>query len=182
MSVLKKQQVLDLLQDNNTKQISASDVREIVDYTNVYGGMVASQSGIGFMQEPDEDEIIKINQWEFPIESNGVTPNPTGVASSLSGTLSIDVDGIYQVFAELSFEGSPNTLWKINLFKNGANLNPSIGTETKLDTGIDVISSSFMTFATFASGDLLSLHTQHDKTVTKEFTLRNSQFVVRRIE
>jgi len=173
MALITKTDLLALLPDNITGEISPADVREIVN--NVlggYGGMVHSESGVG--TQTISTTFVKVQQWEFATPSNGIVADVSGVNS---GTITVPVDGDYEVHYDLDFIGSPN-LYHLHLYKNDELIHPQIGTSVK--GAADPVNVSFNTIVTLSADDELSIYINCAAT-NKLFDIEHGQLLVKRI-
>lgn len=174
MALLTKTELLALLPDNVTGEISPGDLRDIVNNVmGVYGGIVHSESGVATQTIGTTPETIL--QWEFAMPSNGVVVDVSGVNS---GSITVQVDGDYEIHYSLTYMGTTND-YHVHLYKDDALVHPQIGMITK-GSAADSINMSMNTIVTLASGDKMSLYINCSAN-NKIFDIEHGMFIMKRL-
>jgi hypothetical protein len=140
--------LLALLADNITGDISPQDIRDfLVSVSGGYGsifvhGGVTAQAGI-------TSTPVKMTGFDTNGISNGTTPDHT------SDDINISVAGDYLVSGAVSFIGTSNSTFDIDIYINSVTTN--YGFERKLGTGTDVGSGPLEGLITCAVNDKINV-------------------------
>lgn len=167
-----KAELLALIADNATGNISAQDVRDFL--VTVMGGYASlktidgstAQTGIGTTP-------VLFTQWDTNGDFNGLLPD------HITGNdITIDIAGVYHLNCAVSFAGSGSTTFELHLYINGTEADE--GLHRKIGTGGDIGSASFSGIVPLAALDVLTVYIEADGT-NKEVTVADGQFVVNQI-
>lgn len=167
-----KAELLALLADNTTGDITPQDIRDmLVSLMGVYGGIkivdgITAQSGITPTPET-------LTGWEVNSPSNGVSPDYS------TGQITVDHDGVYLVTAQVSFSGTLNTTFTVHVRIDGVEQDE--GLHRKMGTGGDVGSASLMAIISLSEGNVLTLYVQSDAGGGASMTPVDAQFMITRI-
>jgi hypothetical protein len=140
--------LLALLADNITGDISPQDIRDfLVSVSGGYGsifvhGGVTAQTGI-------TSTPVKMSGFATNGISSGTVPDNT------TDDITISVAGDYLVSGSISFTGSSNSTFDIDIYINSTTTN--YGFERKLGTGTDVGSGPLAGLITCAENDKIDI-------------------------
>ena len=165
-------ELLTLLADNVTGDISPQDMRDVlVTVHGVYGGLY--KSGPPVLQ-PVITPPQKLLNWTSIFPEAGVN------ASIGSSDITVNTDGIYKVEASFSFTGDLATEnWLFELAVNGTPVGPAC--EERLDGfGIPMAACSFSGLITASAADKLSIEVSPG-TGGSGIGLTYAQFLVHRV-
>ncbi len=178
MSLLTKAEVLALLADNDSGDISPEDVREIVHLSQgIYGGLSNNHSGI--IMQQFNDTPTQVRQWNNALPSIGIVPEVSGATS---GTLTIQVSGTYELRGMFSFNGNNNITYHLHVFSDGAELDPHIGFTRKVGTNNDVGSAGFCGLVELPSGSVLSVYADADDGANlRDLNIEEGSFVAKKV-
>ena len=158
-----------LFADNSAGAISPEDLRDFLDsIMGVYGSIVIEAGSTG--QTIASGVAEQLTEWTADGISNGVTP------AFATDQITINHDGDYEIFFQISFQGINGVVFKYTLYKNGSALPPSCQRKT---ANTDVGSESFLCQIALVATDVLSIWVEGDGSGT--FTAVETQFAVRRI-
>lgn len=170
-TIRSRTELLALLADNTTGDISPQDLRDmLVSLMGVYGGIEAidestPQTGIG-------TSPVKVTGWTENETSVGVTPDFS------AGSLTILYDGVYIVSCQVSFSGTLNTTFSFHLAVDAVEQDE--GFHRKLGTGGDVGSSSVTAIIPMVAGNVITLQVEADG-AGKQITPVDMQLITFRI-
>lgn len=107
-----------------------------------------------------------------------------GVASKMStdataSYVTVQDDGVYESNFDISFEGTNNTEWDFELFKNGADQN--YGSAADTGSAGDKANSAFHSLVTASSGDTLAVYVKTDDAGGADLTTFAANFIVKEV-
>jgi len=163
--------LLTLLADNATGQISAQDVRDVVvTLHGVYGGMHVDdgstpQSGVNGTPQ-------KLTAWTTAMPAVGVT------VDAANDQLTVGTAGVYLCVAQISFSGTISAAFEAHIYRNGGDT--GFGFHRKMGVGGDQGSATAAGLVTCAANDVFSVYVNSDGT-NDQITVIDGQFFVIRI-
>ncbi len=156
-----------LLSTNLTGQISSQDLRDfLVSSLGVYGLILCFEAGHA---QDNPDTGVKLTCFAGNGSSHGVTPDYT------DDSLTIDVEGIYDINFQCSFSGTGNSVVKFRLRVDA--VETQIGCTRKLGSGGDIGSCSFIGQGFLPLGSVLTVYIESDG-ATDDFVIEDCQLSV----
>lgn len=153
--------------------ITAQDGRDfIVSAFGSYGSIrfgsevPSSQTGIG-------TDFVKVNVFSETGPSSGVVP------SSGSDNLTIDVDGVFEVGASISFGGSANVSFLFEIFRNG--VATDILSRRKIGGTGDAGGITLYGHLSLNAGEALDLRVKTAASTDKQIDVYSAHLSVKRI-
>lgn len=165
--------LLALLADNSSGDISAQDVRDVVvSLHGVYGEMYVTG---GASAQSLDTTPAQLTGFAANGNSSGTTPDHT------NDQITVGTDGVYLVHGQFSAIGETGTTYELELRSNGS-LVPGIRCKfTASMTVGDHVSASFIGLVTLAADDVLSVYGESDDAGGANLTLVEAQLVVHRV-
>lgn len=166
-----KADLLTLFADNAIGAISPQDLRDlVVTVMGGYGSLKTvdgstAQTGIGTTP-------VLLTQWDTNGINVGITPDHT------TDSLTVDIDGVYDINCDISFSGSANATFQIHLRVDGVEQDE--GMHRKIGSGGDVGSAGFSGQVSLTAAQVLTAYIEADG-AGKEVTVADGQFVVDQI-
>jgi hypothetical protein len=162
-----KAEILALFADNTSGNISPQDLRDFV--VTVMGGYASLKTVDGVTAQTGITSTpVLLTTWDTNGDSNGLTADHT------TDSITIDVDGVYDVDCDVSFSGSSNAIIQMHLRVNG--VEEEEGMHRKLSAGGDVGSAGFNGGLTLSAGDVLTVYVESN--ITASITPVDAQFRV----
>jgi hypothetical protein len=170
-----KTQILALLADNTTGDISPQDVRDWL--VSSWGGYASININNGVTaQVTGGSTPVKFTGFNTTEgsngPSNGYTPDKTG------SDITIDLDGVVLITCGFAFSGTGNTEFEVYCYKNG--VDTGLGFHRKLGTGGDVGSAGFTGILSVSASDYLELYIE-TPAGSASMTAENVQFCATQI-
>jgi len=167
-------QILALLADNITGDISPQDMRDIIVSLSVGGSMYVEDAAVTQVVGTSFELMVLL---DANGRSDGVTPDHT--ADSL--TIDANADGEYVTHFDCTFSGTGSTEFDFHIRKNGLEVNGAGASKRKLGTGGDVGSMSMAGDLTLAEGDTVTVWIKADGS-SKDFILSDGRLSIKRIK
>jgi len=158
--------LLALLADNTTGNISAQDLRDmLVSCLGVYGSLSCFEAGA---VQTDPNTGAKLTCFTTNGDAHGTTPDHT------DDSIQIDVSGEYDIYFQCSFSGTASAVVKFRLRVDG--VEQSFGCTRKIGTAGDIGSASFFAPAQdLTTGEKITVYIEADG-ATDDFTIDDCQF------
>ena len=170
-------QILTLLADNTTGDISPQDHRDQVVSGAVYGGM-----GMDADTAPTQGSIgtsfIKVTIWDIDLPSSGVVAD-----STTNNDLTVPTNGAgdYNISLGMTLSGTSSTTFTFEVFVNAAQTTDKAGFSMKVGTGGDVQTCARNWILTLADADVLTAYVKADG-ASKSITVDYGHLIIRRLK
>lgn len=163
-------QLLAILADNTSGDISAQDLRDmLVTCLGVYGSLSCFEEST---IQNDPNTGAKLTCFDTNGSSNGMTPDHT------DDSITCNVTGVYDIAAHISFSGTNSSTVKMRLRIDG--VEQPYGLTRKLGN-TDVGDASFLAPGiSLTSGEKITIYVECD-TSTDDITVVDAQFTARMI-
>ncbi len=168
-------ELIALLADNATKNVSEQDIRDLVESVFQYGGIQMKTSDSPSAGQSIGTSYVKLTQFTATedVSSNDIT------ASAANDNITIARAGVYAIHCSLSFSGANNSTWKSSIFIDDVDAD-TIGFIRKLSTAGDVGSATAFGIHLIGAGEVLDVRVKADG-AAKNFTLESGMFFVFRV-
>lgn len=171
-TIRSKTELLALLADNTTGDISPQDMRDIlVSLMGVYGEMLIVNSSTAQTGITTTPELM--TGWTKNGVSNGVT------LDYLNNQITVLYNGVYSISLGVSFSGTLNTEFLLHLRVDGVEQDE--GLHRVIGTGGDVGSAGFTALKTLTAGQILTIYVASDDAGGSSFTPVDAQLRVVRV-
>lgn len=165
-------QILTILGDNTTGQISPQDLRDAIVSQSVYGSIGATDSAD---TQATSATPAAVAGFDTNGPSNGTTPDNT----TDDITIGANSGGDYEVHFHASFTGTTNETYTLHLIDDGAEVGGGCSASRKTSNA-DVGSVSFNCQASIAGGSVMEVFVESGGAAT--FDIDHAQFSLKRIE
>jgi hypothetical protein len=164
-------ELLTLFADNTIGSISPQDLRDFV--VTILGGYTSIKTVDGTTAQTGISTApTLLTQWDTNGISDRLTPDHT------TDSITVDIDGVYDIDCFVSFAGSGTTTFEIHLRVDGVEQDE--GMHRKIGTGGDVGSAGFGGQVSLTAGQVLTAWIEADGS-SKSVTVADGQFKVKQI-
>lgn len=169
-------QILTLLGDNTTGDISPQDFRDMVVSQSVYGAMYVTDGSTA--QGSLSTTPVKVTGFATNGASSGTTPDAT---TDDDITLGANSGGDYEVHFHAGFSGTANETFTFHLRDDAVEV-PGCSATRKISSGGDVGSTGFSCLATIAGSSVITVYVESAAGSGDEITPEHMGLTLSRVE
>lgn len=159
-----RSQLLDLLADNQTGDIGAQDMRDmLVSLMGVYGSILDTENG------SSQTVVASVPEKLINFTENGLAVGMT--PDFANNDLQVEHTGVYQVFGKVALQATANNA-SVELHTRVDSVEDPAGSHTKLGSSGSVASATWMNIISLNAGEKLSIWVEVDQNcdITAEHT------------
>ncbi len=171
MTAYSKSALTTLLADNTSGDISASDVRGIVDSTlGCYGALYVANS---VATQSLTTTPAKITMWA----TDGLSDNTT--VANANDSITVLITGVYQIHASITGHGSNTDVYTFTPNINGTAVT---GVQARVtNSGSNIATASFCCLVSLTANDVITVYGSSDQLGGSTYNYKDGQLCVVRV-